>query len=887
MNVRLFRRAAIAASLALVFACSAMKVAGAAPFSFDTAFGRLPKNVVPIDYTIAVVPNAMAHTLTGRESIVLNVRSATRTIEFNTLNETVTNARVDGAAVASIKTVNDAQLTTLSLAKPLAPGHHTLTFAYTGVIETSPQGLFAQPYQKPGGGSGVMLSTQFESTDARRMFPCWDEPAFRATYQLSVTVPAKWMAVSNMPVSRRVVNGALATTSFARTPKMPSYLVEYSAGDLSRITASSNGTTFGVVAVSGQENGGAYALANAQQILADYNDYFGHRFPLPKLDSIAVPGGFQGAMENWGAITYNDQTLLLNASSTQSAKQTVYGIQAHEMAHQWNGDLVTMGWWDDIWLNESFASWMAAKETDLRNPTWNVLENEDASKERAMGADARLTSHPIQVHIADELQSENAFDSEITYSKGQAFLRMLESYLGESTFRDGVRHYIAARAFSNATGDDLWNALSAASGQDVAALARPWIEQAGFPLVSVSASCDASNNRTIALSQQRFLLSGSDPKTSRWVIPLDIRSSAAGTPTRLLLTSDGQTVAAGKCGDPLSVNADTIGFYRVAYDATTLAVNQKNFDSLRNGDRIALLDDQWALVQAGKAPLPSFLGLATSMGGDNDARAWNQISDVLSRLEIDERGTPGYDAFLTYARSVMKPLSTRLGPTAKPDETLDVRGLRRTAIADLGEWGDPEVVADAKKRFAAFMADRSTISPDDQDLVLSIVAANADAATFEQLHTLAKSSKNETELRRYYGALAGVRDPALATKAMEIALSPEIAPQAATMRLEIVAGTSDYNPQLSYQFFTKNYDELMKPLGPSGPGLMAQAVPQAYWRAVPIDELTAFVKSKVPAEMAPFVAKGVERARFSADQKKTMVPATDTYVRSQTLLLQK
>ncbi|HEY4975329.1 MAG TPA: M1 family metallopeptidase, partial [Steroidobacteraceae bacterium] len=348
-----------------------------------------------------------------------------------------------------------------------------------------------QSYVRPDGAQGRLLSTKMESTDARRMFPCWDEPAFRSTYQLTVTVPSIWQTVSNMPVDRRIVDGVLATTTFRRSPAMPSYLVEFSAGELGEITARSDGIDLGVWAARGREQDGKVALANAQRILADYDDYFGYRYPLPKLDSIAVPGGFGGAMENWGAITYNDQLLLLSATSTVANRQRVFSVQAHEMAHQWNGDLVTMGWWDDLWLNESFASWRAAKETDQRNPRWKWWQGQDADKEIAMSADARQSSHAIQQHVSDELQAANAFDPEITYSKGQAVLRMFEAYLGPDTFRSGVRRYIKARAFSNATSADLWNALGAASGASVVAMASSWTEQPGFPLVTVAASCDA------------------------------------------------------------------------------------------------------------------------------------------------------------------------------------------------------------------------------------------------------------------------------------------------------------------------------------------------------------------------------------------------------------
>ena len=511
-----------------------------APFSFDAAPGRLPKNVVPLSYFVSLVPNAAELKFSGSESVQLQFRSATATVVFNSVNETLRNVRLDGKPVKSVATDDSQQLTTVTLAAEAPIGPHTLTFSYQGKIEKQPHGLFAQPYEVAGGGHGLMLSTQMESTDARRMFPCWDEPAFRASFQLKVTIPAKWTALSNMPVASRVAHGATASVTFQRSPKMPSYLVEFSAGDLAQIKAKSDGIDFGIWAVRGQEQNGKVALANAQQILADYNEYFGYRYPLPKLDSIAIPGGFSGAMENWGAITYLDQLLLVTPASTIGDRQTVYSVQAHEMAHQWNGDLVTMGWWDDIWLNESFASWMAAKETDLRNPSWKWWESEDDTKEVAMRADARVSSHAIQQHVTDELQVDNAFDPEITYNKGQAVLRMFEAYMGPDTFRDGIRAYMKAHAFSNATTVDLWNALSAASHRDIGEIAADWTQQSGFPLVSVTAGCDAAGARSITLSQQRFLLSGTDPHRSKWRVPLQVRSGAAGPAQSVLLTEDGQ-----------------------------------------------------------------------------------------------------------------------------------------------------------------------------------------------------------------------------------------------------------------------------------------------------------------------------------------------------------
>ena len=850
------------------------------PFSFDSASGRLPKNVVPTDYTIAIVPDAAALTLRGDESVSLNFRAATDTIAFNSLNMTLDHVLFDGKPVKAVVSSDEQQLSTVTLKRKAAVGKHTLSFSYNGKIERGPQGMFAQNYARQDGGKGLLLSTKFEATDARRMFPCWDEPSFRATFKLSVTAPAAWSGIANMPVEKRVQHGALATTTFQRTPKMPTYLVEYTGGDMARIDARVGPTDVGLWAVRGQEQDGAVALANAQQILADYNDYFGYPYPLPKLDSIAIPGGFSGAMENWGAITYNDQALLITKSSTLGDRQTAFSIQAHELAHQWNGDLVTMGWWDDLWLNESFASWRAAKEIDARNPNWDWRENQDGTREYAMAADARASSPAVQQHVSNELEARSAFDPAITYGKGQMVLTMLEAYLGDDTFRDGIRAYMKAHAYSNTSAGDLWNALSLSSGRDVGALAALWIQQPGYPLVSVNAQCDAAGQRTIALSQKRFLLQGEDAAHTHWNVPLQIRVGVDAAPHTVLLTEDGQTVAAGRCDQPLSVNATRVGFFRVAYDAATLANNTRAFAQLPRGDRIALLDDQWALSEIDPDQLPAYLALASAMGDTLNQRAWEQITDALDTIETFERNTPGHAAFAKTARAVVKPIADRLGWDGKADETPGIQRLRRRVLADLGAWGDPAVIAEARRRFALFVADRNAIKADDQALVLTIVARDADAATFEQLHAIARASRNETEIRRYYAALMSVRDPQLALQARDIALSAEIPAQAAEQRRRFIFALADEHPKLSWDTYTENLELLLASSPQYRSVIIAGNTPSIYGDYVPLDELEVWLKSKVPAAMYPNVARGMESARFKQHEKALMVQAADRYVAS-------
>lgn len=855
-------------------------VAAEAPFSFDSAPGRLPKDVAPVDYDVALVPDIPTHTVRGTETITLKIRSATTTLTFNSLHQALEHVLFDGHAVSAVESDDNAQLTHVTLTRPASQGLHRMTFSFRGEIESQPFGLYTQIFRRPDGTTDTLLSTKFEATDARRMFPCWDEPAFRATFRLSITIAAKWATIGNMPIDRRIVTGSVATTRFERTPKMPTYLVELTAGDFAQVSNSIDHTGLSVWAVRGQEQDGATALANARQILSDYNEYFDYPFPLPKLDSIATPGGFTGAMENWGAITYNDQILLITPSSTIRDRQRVYSIQAHEMAHQWNGDLVTMGWWDDLWLNESFASWRAAQETDLRHPDWLWWEGEDASKQDAMTADARQASHAIEQHVTNELEARSAFDPQITYSKGEAVLRMLEAYVGPEKFRDGVRAYLKAHAYSNATTSDLWLALDAASGRAVSEVAADWTGLPGYPLVTATAHCDASGKRSVTLVQKRFLLEGEDPGKSHWRVPMRIRTGIAGVPQPLLLTEDGQSVESGRCDQPLSLAPDAIGFYRVAYDDATLETDRLAFSRLPSGDRIALLDDQWALIQAGQQKLDRYLDLASAMGPDLNDRAWSQIIEALGQIENYERGTTGHDAFTAYARSILQPVAAVLGWDPRPNDPPPLLDLRRQILRQLGEWGDANIIAEAKRRFDGYLADPASLGPDDQPVVLSIVATNADQSVFDKLHGLIRSAHNQTELNRYLGALMRVRDPILAQQALEIALSPEIPPQADSIRLQLIFRAADQNPTLAWVAFRDHVDQVMAAHPQYRPLLLAQYVPEALWNALPLDDLEAWLKVRVPPEMAPNLSRGMQAARFRLRKGTQMVAATDAYLAS-------
>ena len=516
-----------------------MRLNAESPFNFATTPGKLPKDVVPISYDIQLKPNIEKRTFTGSETVALDVRKPAKTITLNANTIAIGSAKLLGSngqveQAAAIKIDASLQIATLTFQKEIVPGAYQLLLDFSGTINQSGQGLFYATYQEEASGAKkTMLGTQMEANDARRLFPCWDEPAFRAKFRLTTTVPANFTAISNMPVESETNTPEGKEVRFAETPPMPSYLVVFCAGELDAIYGEADGVKIGIVTTKGKAETGRYALESAEKILHYFDEYFGIKYPLPKLDLIAVPGGFGGAMENWGGIVFYESILLFDpAKSSEETKESIFEVTAHEMAHQWFGDLVTMAWWDNLWLNEGFASWMGTKCSDHFNPQWQVWLRANAAKQRAMATDALSSTHPIQQPVKTESEADSAFD-EITYQKGQSFLRMLESYLGEEDFRAGIRSYMQAHKFSNSTTADLWNALGEASKKPVGALAASWTEQPGLPLVSVSAGKSG-----LTTSQERFTVHQKNPKPLEWKIPIawrDVQADASTSPRVFLL----------------------------------------------------------------------------------------------------------------------------------------------------------------------------------------------------------------------------------------------------------------------------------------------------------------------------------------------------------------
>lgn len=870
------------ALVAFISAVAAAPLAGAEkPFDFATTPGKLPKTITPSAYRIDLVTDVDGLKFSGSEEVDIAVAKVTDTVIVNQNGLTIASVALKGedGAKATVALDEKAETATFRFPHALAAGPHTLAISYSGPIIAQPAGLYYNDYEAAGAHKR-MLVTQFELTDARRMFPGWDEPSFKATYSLSAVLPAAYRAISNMPVAHEEPAGAgLKKVTFGTTPKMSSYLLVLVAGEMDRINQTAADTDIGVDAVAGKGEQGRYALESASKILPYYNDYFGVKYPLPKLDLIAIPGNFAaGAMENWGGITYIDNALLFDsATSSEGTKQAIFAVVAHEMAHQWSGDLVTMAWWDNIWLNEGFASWMETKASDHFNPDWHVWLRAHADKERAMGDDARRSTHPIQQVIKDESEANSAFD-DITYLKGQSFIRMIETYLDEATFRDGMRRYMAAHAYSNSTTADLWNALEAASGKPVKQIAAGFTEQPGIPLVEVKTAC-VGGETAATLTEGRFTINDPSAAKLTWQVPVSI-GPVGEAPQSVLLGNSPLTVKFAGCGKPVKANVGDVGYYRVQYDATNLKALAAAYKQMDPADRVNLLGDVWAMAEAGRDTPDRFLDLTKQLNGETELVVWTQVLGSLREIDDLERGSPDRAAFRAYARGLLNPVLAHIGWDAKPDEAPDATLLRASLIRTLARFEDPAVVAEARKRFAAFVADPSTLSPSQQDAVLAAVGYGADKAIYDQLHELGRKAKSTETLLRYYNALGGAHDPALIAETVDITQTGEILPGRVNRFIGAAAASSD-NPDLVWKLFLGKRKAVFDKLTPmQAAGLLPMIAGSSSDPKI-AGELKKLPESNVSSGARHDADKAIENISFKASFKARLVPAVSHWLKGE------
>ena len=867
-----------ATTLAALVVATALPARAEAPFAFESTPGLLPKDVVPVEYDLHLRPDLGTRTFHGTQTITLDVRRPTRAIVMNALNLDVAAATLrseSGELVALAPPMPDAATQTIAFAlpAPLAPGRYTLAMAWRGTINGAVEGLYLDR-QVDAGGEHLTLATDLEPTSARRVLPCWDEPVFRARFRLTVDVGAGTSAYSNMPValSTPLASGG-HRVAFEATPPMPSYLLALVAGELERVTATVGRTELGVVVTAGKAGRARYALDAGAQLLAWYGDYFGTRYPLPKLDQIAVPGGFGGAMENWGAIVYNEAVLLVDPQGApEKTRQLVYGMVAHEVAHQWLGNLVTMAWWDDLWLNESLADWMTTKASERFHPEWRTALQANEGRELAMALDARATTHPVHQPVATESEAERAFDR-ITYEKGGALLRMLETWLGEAPFQEGLRAYLAKHAYANTTGADLWRALAATSGEPVEGLAEDWTTQPGFPLVSVDARCEAGR-RAVSLRQEPFETVAAEPaaRPRVWRIPLSLGSSSGGASTRAVLqaAADDSVVVPG-CDGALVVDAGNVGFYRVRYAPALYDELLAAWPRLPDAARLKLLSDTGALVRADRAPLGQWLALVARLGDEPRLALWTRVVRELEGFEAllldDAAARRALDRF---AVRLLAPRFARLGVEEKAGDTGEERQLRGLLLDALAHHGDAAALAESRARFARFLADPASLPPDLVGPVLRSVGEHADLAAWEQMRALAAAAPTSDERFRVLRAMGRARDPVLAERNLQLALVPEV-PR--LMRAEMVGIVADSGHlAAAWAFAREHAAALLANTTENGGGRWFGGVVDSGASAALADELEAYVAATLPPAALEDARRAGDEIRTRARIKARLAP---------------
>ena len=870
--------AALAATLALAVAPA---LRAEPPFSFATTPGALPKDIVPVEYALHLRPDIGTRSFRGTQTITVDVLRPTAAILMNALDLVVAAATLRGAdgrpiALAPPRHDTATQTIAFALSAPLVPGRYTLTMAWRGKINGAVEGLYLDRQADADGGERLTLATDVEPTSARRVLPCWDEPAFRARFRLTVDIGAGANAYSNMPIAQSVaLAGGGRRISFEATPPMPSYLLALVAGDLERVGETIDGTRLGVVAMRGKSGRAAYPLAASGDLLRYFNDYFALPYPLPKLDQIAIAGGFSGGMENWGAIVYNESVLLVDpATASEATHQRVHALIAHEMAHQWLGNLVTMAWWDNLWLNEAFAEWMAVKANAQAFPEAHLWLRAKRAAENAMELDARSTTHPIQQPVTRDSEAESAFDT-ITYNKGSAFLRMLEAYLGETAFRDGIRQYLKRHRYANATSADLWAALADASGKPVAALAADWTTQAGFPLLDVDAQCDAGRRRVV-IRQLPFRVPGASAAVAtpsegepRWNVPVQLGSVGTGD---YVLVSGASAVVEREddCAEPLVVDAADVGFFRVRYSAPLFDALATRWPALPDGARLKLLADTSALVRADQAPLARWLALVERIDDEPRLALWDQLLDDLERFDRLSVGEPERPAFHRFAVSVVAPRFARLGWEERADEPAEARQLRGRLAATLSRYGDAATIAEGQRRFARWVGEPASLAPSLVNAVIGIAGRHADVATYETLLALARRAPTSEERFRAYRAAATARDPALAARTLPLALDRDV-PQIIRHELLASVARSDHLA-LAWSFARSHADALLADMKLFDGGQAFAGIVATSSSAATADELEAFARARLTDDALVEVRRAEDEIRTRARLKARLWP---------------
>jgi len=730
---------------------------------------RLPEDPRPVRYEAFVSVDLARGRFEGKIRIALELARPADEIVLHGVGLEVARAQVvsGGAAhTASVAAVAESETLRFRTPAPVPPGRADLLVEWSGRFNAGLRGLYR---------AGPLAATQFEASDARRVFPCLDEPGFKAPWAISLEVPRGAVALANGKERAREERGERSIVSFEETPPLPSYLVAFVVGPMAGSPPAGAGAVpVRTWAIPEKVELTRFAQEVALAVLPRLESYFGIPYGFGKLDQVGVPDFEFGAMENAGLVVYREAALLLDpANASLAVQKRVAEVITHELAHQWFGNWVTMKWWDDLWLNESFATWMAYKIVDAWRPAWRIWLDFDQGKGAALQLDALRSTHPVRAEVRNPEDMGEAFDL-ITYEKGGAVLRMVEAWLGEDAFREGIRAYMRRFARANAVADDLWTALGESSGQPVLDLANAWIRQPGYPLVALERHASR-----LRVSQRRFLAEPGAAAEGSWPVPMVIRFADAGGPReeRVLLRADGEVdlPARGEVRWAFG-NGGATGFYRVDHGPAGVAELARHLPELSAAERVGLLSDEWALLRAGKRQPEPFLELLAAFGGEQDRAV---LDELVNRLAAVEHRLPGQAArarFREFAAELLRPSFGAVGWETGPGDDDDVRLRRAALLRGLAVVArDPAVAAEGTRRLDRYLAgDREALEANLHDAAVAVAARGGDARRFEQLRRLFQEEKDPAFKRRYLFGLALAEEPALVRRASEMPFGEEV-----------------------------------------------------------------------------------------------------------------
>ncbi|HEX3539165.1 MAG TPA: M1 family metallopeptidase [Acidimicrobiales bacterium] len=773
---------------------------------------RLPRTITPEHYDLTLTPDLANASFAGEARIRVNVTEPVTEVVLNAVELDILTAElasVSGARLVGTVAYDEVEeRAVIALNGTATPGVWELDVTFTGILNDKLHGFYRSTFRDTAGGEQVIATTQFEATDARRAFPCWDEPDFKATFAVTLIVDSQLTAISNGAVleDTDLGNGKRQVT-FAETMPMSTYLVAFVVGPFEAAPpAVVDGVPVRIAAIRGKGHLTAYGLEAAGHALHFLADYFAIPYPSDKLDHVAIPDFAFGAMENLGCVTYRETALLVDPTTASRVElNRIAEVIAHETAHMWFGDLVTMKWWNGIWLNEAFATFMELLTVDAFRPEWEVWVTFGIDRGGALATDALVNTRPVEFPVGRPEEADAMFDV-LTYQKGAAVLRMLEQYLGPEPFRQGISNYLTEHSYSNTETTDLWDAIEAASGEPARAVMDSWIYQGGYPLVSVGLSPDG---QSLTLRQRRFLYQGDDVG-ARWQVPINLRLSAAGAvkTAKVLLADEETSVAVPSPLDWVVVNAGAWGFYRVRYEESLLqALRAVMMTQLSALERLTLVSDTWASTYAGQSPLVDFLALASQLPAERDPDVWGAALGPLGLLDriVTETDRPRLQGLIG---DLIRPVVAELGWEPAAGEAERTGTLRGRLLAVLGTVGaDPDVQLEARVRFDRFLADPASLAPDLVSAVVTIVAYRGNEADYQVLYTRFKEAATPQDQMRFLYALAAPQSTELLRRTLDLTLSGEVRTQDAPYVIGSVLG-SRVGAAAAWPFIEAHWDEI-------------------------------------------------------------------------------